>query len=178
VITFAVMLVCALAISTLTARVREEAAATREREVGTAALLPMSGELLAALDAPGVVNVIARHVREVFGADVLVVWRDHGGVLAPLPGAAPAFALDDREQAVARWAFDMWQAAGVGTEHSPDALALYLPLVGTAGRLGVLAIRPDDPDRLRAGAVQWLLRTLAGQAALALERVQRAHPAP
>jgi hypothetical protein len=48
VFTFAMMLACALVISWLTERVREDARAERQREQGTAVLYPMSAELLAA----------------------------------------------------------------------------------------------------------------------------------
>jgi K+-sensing histidine kinase KdpD len=67
----------------------------------------------------------------------------------------------------------MWETAGLGTEHFPEVRTLCLPLVGTAGRLGVLAVRPADGARLEDRTVQWLLQSFAGQAALALERAQR-----
>src|SRR6266852_3918444 len=76
--------------------------------------------------------------------------------------------LADRE--VAEWAFRMWQPAGAGTAQFPTARSVYLPLVGTHGRLGVIELRPDDPDRFAEPAVRWLLQTFAAQAALALER--------
>jgi K+-sensing histidine kinase KdpD len=65
----------------------------------------------------------------------------------------------------------MWQTAGAGTTHFPESRAIYVPLVGSEGRLGVLRLLPDDPDRFRDPATQWLLQTFAGQAALAVERV-------
>src|SRR5690348_11572537 len=67
IVTFGVMLVTALVISWLVERVREEAAAAETRERGTAALSPMSAELLGATTVPDVIAVIGRQVRAAFG---------------------------------------------------------------------------------------------------------------
>ncbi len=174
IVTFGVMLVCALVISWLAERVRVEAVAAARLHQGTAALAPMSGELLAATGVPDVAAVIARHVRTAFGAEVAVLMREPGARLVPPPGSPPGFELADNDRALAERAFGTWQAVGLGTRDTPAARAVFLPLVGTAGRLGVLAVRPDDPRRLEDPTAQWLLQTFAGQAALALERaVQR-----
>lgn len=177
VFTFGVMLVCALVISWLTERVRADAVAAEQRERGTAALYPMSGELLTATDLPQVTAVISRHLRAAFGAEVQLLLRGAQGRLEPPGGGDAGFAGAEPDRDVAQWAFQMWQPAGLGTRDFPDTRAMYLPLVGTSGRLGVLGIRPDDPTRFEEAAVKWLLQTFAGQAALALERVQRARAA-
>ncbi|HYL55546.1 MAG TPA: DUF4118 domain-containing protein [Gemmatimonadales bacterium] len=168
VVTFGVMLVTALVISWLAERVREEAVAAEVRERGTAALSPMSGELLAADTVDDVISVIGRQARAAFGADVRVLLREPGGRLAAVGGSSGDDAGDDRE--VAQSAFQTWEAAGLGTSRFPSARSAYLPLVGTHGRLGVLEVRPDDPERFGEPAVRWLLQTFAAQAALALER--------
>jgi len=176
VVTFGVMLATAFVISWLAERVREEAVAAETRERGTAALSPMSGELLGANTVDDVIAVIGQQVRVAFGADVRVLLREPGGRLAPAGGAPPG--AEDPDRDVAEWAFQTWEAAGVGTTRFPGARGVYLPLVGTHGRLGVLGVRPDDPDRFREPAVQWLLQTFAAQAALALERALRAGAPP
>jgi two-component system sensor histidine kinase KdpD len=168
IVTFGVMLVTALVISWLAERVREEAVAARTRERGTAAIFPMSAELLGAKTVGDVVAVVGRQVRAAFDADVRVLLREPGGRLAPVDGAPPD--SEDRDRDVAQWAFQKWEAAGAGTTHFPDAHNLYLPLVGSHGRLGVLELHPDDPSRLAEPAVRWLLLTFAAQAALAIER--------
>jgi len=170
------MLGTAFVISWLAERVREEAVAAETRERGTAALSPMSGELLGANTVDDVIAVIGRQVRAAFGADVRVLLREAGGRLAPA-GGAPSD-VEDPDRAVAEWAFQTWEAAGVGTTRFPQARSVYLPLVGTHGRLGVLELRPDDPDRFHEPAVRWLLQTFAAQAALALERARQAGSPP
>ncbi len=175
VLTFGVMLATALVISWLAERVREEAVAAEVRERGTAALSPMSGELLSANTVDDVMVVIARQARAAFGSDARVLLRETGGRLAPV-GGSWRDAGPDRE--VAQWALQAWEAAGLGTTHFPRARSAYLPLVGSHGRLGVLELQPDDPDRFAESAVRWLLQTFAAQAALALERGLRAGAPP
>jgi two-component system sensor histidine kinase KdpD len=116
-----------------------------------------------------VVAIIGRHVRTAFGADIRVLLREPGGRLAPAGGAALTAAEPDGE--LAQLAFQTWEAVGVGTTQFPKARNLYLPLVGSHGRLGVLELHPDDPGRFAQPAVRWLLQTFAARAALALERV-------
>jgi len=175
VVTFAVMLVTALVISWLAQRVREEAVATEARDRGTAALSPLSAELLGADTTQDVMAVIGRQGRAAFEAEARVLLREPGGRLAPVGGSSPDADLD---RDVAQSAFQSWEAAGVGTTHFPKARSAYLPLVGTHGRLGVLELRPDDPPRLGEPAVRWLMQTFAAQAALALERTLPAGSRP
>jgi len=176
VVTFGVMLVTALVISWLAERVRVDAVAAEARERGTAALSPLSAELLGATTVADVLVVIGRQVRAAFGADVRVLLREPGGRLAPVGGAASD--VEPPERDVAEWAFRTWESAGAGTAQSPTARNIYLPLVGTHGRLGVIELRPDDPARFGDPAVRWLLQTLAAQAALALERALPAGSRP
>ena len=167
VFTFAVMLVTALVVSRLAERVRSEARATQVRDRGTAALYPMTGDLLEATTLDEVIATIARHVREAFNADVRVLLRHGGGQLNAV-GAQPSHPYDPN---LAELVFQSWEAAGRGTRNYPDAPSLYLPLVGSHGRLGVLEIHPRDPARFDEPAMSWLLHTFAAQAALAIERV-------
>lgn len=173
VVTFAVMLGCALVIRWLAERIRSDAVAQRELHQGTAVLYPMSGELLAAEDVGQAAQVIARHVRLAFAADVAVLLRGPGGRLATPAGAAPGVSLDDADCALAERAFGTWQAVGLGTADTATARTMFVPIVGSGGRLGVLAVRPDDPRRLQDATTQWLLQTFAGLAALAVERAVR-----
>ena len=175
VVTFGVMLVTALVISWLAERVREEAVAAEARDRGTAALSPLSAELLGVDTVDDVIAVIGRQGRAAFGADVRVLVREPGGRLAPVGTSS----LNAEDRAVAQWAFQAWEAAGLGTSQFPKSRSVYMPLVGTHGRLGVLELKPDDPARFSESAVRWLLQTFAAQAALAVERtLQPGSPPP
>jgi two-component system sensor histidine kinase KdpD len=170
VFTFGVMLVTALVISRLAERVRSEARAAETRERGTAALYPMLGDLVDAKTLDEVTRVISGHVRAAFGADSRVLLRQAGrGGLAAVGAAGSEPESSIR---LADSAYQSWESVGRGTKNFPEADAQYLPLVGSHGRIGVLAVRPDDPARFEDPAVQWLLQTFAAQAALAIERVR------
>jgi two-component system sensor histidine kinase KdpD len=87
------------------------------------------------------------------------------------------FELDPKESGVVQWVFDHGERAGLNSDTLPGSSALYLPLVGSKGPIGVLAVRPTlatrflDPEQLH------LLEILANQTALALERARLAEEA-
>jgi two-component system sensor histidine kinase KdpD len=174
VFTFAVMFVCALTISELSVRLRAYGEAARERERRTAALYAMSHELDPSMTVEDLVGVISRHVRQAFGADVVLLLRVPDGQLVPLVEAAHAFTLDDAERSVAQWAFDHWHIAGAGTAQFPTSKTLFVPLVAATGRFGVLGLRATGAaaSALREATVQEVLETFAGQAAVALHHAR------
>ncbi len=118
---------------------------------------------------------MSRHVSDVLGGPAAVFVPEPDGPLRLAGGASPEGG--SREAAVAQWAFDHGQAAGLGTDTLPGASAVYLPLRGTQSVLGVLGASPDPaqlplrPDQLD------LLEALARQAASGLERARLADEA-
>jgi two-component system sensor histidine kinase KdpD len=166
---FAVMLVVALVISGLAARLKGEAQASRAREHRTAALLAASRELVG-LDEPArIAEVAVRHVGETFGAQVRVYAPDPFGRLR-YPGGG--MALDGREEAVARWALEHGQLAGRGTDTLPDAARLWVPLSAGDNPVALMAVDARDPSGFRDPERVQLLETFAGQIAAALERAR------
>src|SRR5256712_4976512 len=69
-VTFAVMLVVALVISTLTARLRQQVDAARQREQRTAILYAMTRELASARGQDNLLLAATRHISEVFESAV------------------------------------------------------------------------------------------------------------
>jgi two-component system sensor histidine kinase KdpD len=198
-VTFAVMLVVALVISTLAVRLRQQAEAARQRERRTAALYAMSRELASTRATDGLLQAAARHIHEVFESQVCLLLPDTTGHLrpwheatkgpkGPAPtqsrqgpshglGSAVLFALDTKEQSVAQWVYVHRQMAGLGTATLPSAAALYVPLLASRGAVGVLGVRPIQPRRLQAPEQIRLLETFASQLALVLERTTLAEEA-
>jgi two-component system sensor histidine kinase KdpD len=172
-VSFGVMLVVGLLVSTLAARVRDAAEFARQREGRTQALYALVRDLAGPRDAREIAALGARHAAELLHTEAAVLLPVEGG-LAPAGGEAPGFARDARELAVARWAFDHRQAAGADTDTLPGGAALYEPLVAGEEALGVLGIalapelRPLPPDQRE------LLRALARQIAGPLERARLA----
>jgi two-component system sensor histidine kinase KdpD len=166
--TFAVMLVVGLVISGLTARIRAQASAAREREQRTRALYAMSRELASTRGVDELLTIAIRHISEVFRSQVVVVLPDAGGRLTLWQGSE--YAMDPSELGVSRWVYEHRKLAGLGTTTLPGASALYLPLIGSRGPVGVLGLKPSDRHSLEAPEQLHQLETFANQTALALER--------
>jgi two-component system sensor histidine kinase KdpD len=176
-ITFAVMLLVALVISTLATRIRDQAAAARERESRTAALYAMSRDLGRARAVPEIVDAATRHIGEVFATQVAFLLPGPDDVLVCQPGTGASFEPDTTDSAVARWTFEHRQLAGLGTNTLPGARGLYLPLVASRAPVGVLGVRPADRRAFDAPDQLHQLETFANQTALALERARLAQEA-
>jgi two-component system sensor histidine kinase KdpD len=166
--TFAVMLVTALIISTLTDRIRRLALAARHRERRTAALLSLSRELAATREKREIVQAVIQHVAGVFDSTVSVFMPNAKGELALAGTSRDIEPLNEKEISVVQWVFDHRQPAGRGTTTLPAAAGVFLPMVAARGPVGVLGLLDtrdtQDPERLH------LLEAFASQSALALER--------
>jgi two-component system sensor histidine kinase KdpD len=169
-ITFAVMLVVALVISGLTARLRQRSQLSRQREQRAESLYYLSRDLAATTGRQQLLVVAQRRLMDIFGPEVTILMPDDSGQLQPMIGGDTSFAGDPHELAVAQWVFEHGQLAGAGTDTLPDAHALYLPLATPGGAIGAIGIRAERMDLLLAPDQRQLLTTFAGQIALALER--------
>lgn len=169
-LTFAIMLLVALVISGLTVRIRVQAETARSRERRIAALYGMSRELAGARDVDRLLEAAVRHTGEVFPGHVTILLAGEGGRVEPRRWAPEGATLDSAERAVAQWAFEHREPAGLGTGTPPGARALYLPLVGSRGAVGVLGIVPAEPRALQIPETRHQLETFANQTALAIER--------
>ncbi|MGH7235299.1 MAG: DUF4118 domain-containing protein, partial [Nitrospiraceae bacterium] len=174
VLTFAVMLVVALVISGLTVRIKRQADASRQRERRTAVLYAMSRDLATRRKIDDLAAVASQHLRDVLDSQVAVFLPDPSGRLALQHTEELFFEFDPKEAGVVQWVHEHSQRAGLGSDTLPGAGALYWPLVGTQGSIGVLAIRPSQPGRLFDPEQLHLLETLANQMALAIERARLA----
>ncbi len=173
-ITFGVMLSAALVISTMAARLREQARAARERERRTAALYKLSRVLADSKNVEDILKAAINAVENVFLARAVVLLPDATGRVRIRAGDASLLGTGDHDHGVAQWVFDRGEPAGLGTQTLPAAQALHVPLRGSRGPTGVLGIRPASirfllrPDQFR------LLETFASQTALAVERAELA----
>ena len=174
-VSFAVMLVVGLLVSTLAARVRDAAEFARQRERRTQALYALVRELLGPRQPREIAAVAARHVAELMRCETVVLLPAASGPgLEPAGEAVPAFARDPRELAVARWAFDHRQPAGADTDTLPAGAVLYEPLAAGEDSLGVLAIRLEPALRPLPPDQRELVGALARQIAGPLERARLA----
>jgi two-component system sensor histidine kinase KdpD len=174
-VTFGVMLLVSVLISTLAARVRAQADAARQRERRTQVLYAMGRDLAAARTVEEVARTTSRHVADVLGGRAAVLVPASGGALAPASGDVETDTA--RERAVAQWAFDHGQKAGLGTDTLPGAAAAWFPLRGSQSTLGVVGVSPDPTHLPLRPDQRDLLEALVRQAASGLERARLAEEA-
>jgi two-component system sensor histidine kinase KdpD len=169
-VVFAVMLVIALVISGLTARLRQQFQLSRHREQRAETLYHLSRDLVATTGRQQLLTVAQQRLIDLLGPEVTILMPDESAKLKPMVGGDTSFASNPNELAVAQWVLEHSQVAGTGTDTLPDALALYVPLATPSGAVGVIGVRAERIDQLLAPAQRQLLTTFAGQIALALER--------
>ena len=169
-LTFAVMLLVGLTISSLTAGVRLQARVAQHRQARTEALYTMTRELSRAGGLDEVVTIAVQHVARVFEAQAVVLVPSAGGTIAypQAPGIYGSY--HGADLGIARWVYANRVAAGLGTNTLPGAEALYLPLAAAHKLVGVLAVCPRGASGSHPRAAP-LLETFAGQIAAAAERV-------
>ena len=171
--TFAVMLVVGYIIGNLVERVHAQTRLARTREQRVLALFRMAAELTRSAGSAAMVESAIRSVAKQFQSKVAVFLPGAEGRLCGADGGMPEGFPQD-EKGVAQWAFDHQEAAGLGTDILPGAQALYQPLIGAKGILGVMGIRPEGVPRWMEPDQRHLLEAFANQTALALERAMLA----
>ncbi|MYM40306.1 DUF4118 domain-containing protein [Duganella qianjiadongensis] len=174
-ITFVVMLVVGLFTGHLTSDLRFQARVASNREARSRALYEFSRELSGALQTEQIFEITHQAIQRAFRARAtLIVPDEHGRLQLPRLGGADAAtyrhgaALD---LAIAQWAFDRAESAGLGTDTLPASRIFYLPLVAPMRTRGVLAIEPQHRRWILIPEQRQQLDTFAALAAIALERV-------
>jgi two-component system sensor histidine kinase KdpD len=171
ILTFAIMLVVGVIVSTLTVRIRAQASAARQRERRTASLLALSRELAVRQAARDIASAGAQQVEALLGIPTAVLLADaNGEALESYAGAGTPQAANERELAVARWVLEHRRPAGRGTETLPAARFTFLPLIGSSRTVGVFGVDSGDRSEPLAPSEQQLLETIVTQVASSLER--------
>jgi len=168
-VTFGVMLAVGLITGHLTALLRFQAQAARQRERRWHALYEFASRLSGALQPEQVLDASREFVAQAFRADATLLLPDAEGRLQlPAHTGAPQ---PQPERGTAQWAFDHAQPAGLGTDTLPASPLYYLPLVAPMRTRGVLALLPPSDDWLAVPEQRQQLDTFATLTAIALERV-------
>ncbi len=173
-LTFAIMLLVAVFISSLTVRLREQTMSVSERERRTAALYDLSRRIAASRSRKQIGTFAQEKIRELLGCDSGIWRKDRRETgLVATPASLSGFDARPAEQAVAYWALERNRAAGSGTDTLPGAEGMYLPLAGAESVVGVLAVMPLQGQAFSQQQIH-LLETIASQVALAIERANLA----
>lgn len=173
VVTFGVMLLTTLVISTLTHRVRRQVEGARYRERRTASLLGLSRELAGSRSAEEIAAATERHAADAVGGTVALWLADKNAKLMPVQTSTTAATFDAREQGAAQWAYEHAQPAGRGTNTLPTAAGTYVPLPGGRHVHGVIGVT-GMPEGSFNGERRQMIEAFASQAAVAIERANLA----
>jgi two-component system sensor histidine kinase KdpD len=169
-ITFAGMIIVGALISWLVARTREHAQAAQIRERETATLYALSQDLTVAVNADSIILAAAKHVDEIFRWDSTFLLPE-GESLMEHPTRS-GLTLDADEMAVATWAFKHGAIAGYDTDTLHSSRLRYIPLQGSHGILGIMGVKPAEPDGIITPEQARILTAFANLTAQALERVK------
>ncbi len=168
-ITFAGMIIVGALISLLVTRAREHAYAAQARENETGTLYALSQDLSVAADADSIIAAVIRHIREIFQWEGVVLLPEGDRLIVHSPETG--LVLDADDIAVATWAFQHSAVAGYDTDTLHGSPLRYIPLQSSAGVLGILGVKPVDPDGVITHEQERILTAFANQMALALARV-------
>jgi two-component system sensor histidine kinase KdpD len=171
IVTFVVMFAVALAISHLTGLMRKQTQTARLQERQASAMHGLSRQLAAARGVEKTLRIAVEYFSEIFNSHAVVLLPEEDKRLKTACGDPSLVFVKDvvRQMEIARKAFETGETAGWGTKHDPENEVLYVPLQVADLVLGVVALRPGDPERFLLPDQRYLLESLVKQVALSLE---------
>jgi two-component system sensor histidine kinase KdpD len=168
-ITFAGMIIVGTLISLLVARAREHAIAAEIREKETGTLYALSQDLAVAVDVSSIIAAVAKHISGIFQWESVFLLPEGNELV--MREASPGLRLDADDVAVATWAYQHGTLAGYDTDTLHGSRLRYIPLQSIQGVLGIMGVKPTEPDGVITHEQDRILMAFANQTALALERV-------
>jgi two-component system sensor histidine kinase KdpD len=166
--TLIIMILVGLIISNLTILNSKQAEISNLGEQRTAALHALTRQLATARGFDKLLEIAVRYISEVFNSEVQALLIENG-LLIIRAGIPRKKILNPKDQGVAQWVYDLGQIAGLGTDTLPFSDAVYVPLLGSQGSLGVVKVTPRESERLLIPEQLHLLEACVNQLALALE---------
>jgi two-component system sensor histidine kinase KdpD len=159
------------AISHLSLLAQRQAESARFYERQISALYTLNRQLASTRGIDKLIETGTQYIADLFKCEVLFVWAEHGQ-LRPRGKQGSEISINEKEQGIIQWVYDLGQTAGLGTHTLPLSDALYFPISGAQSTLGVLRVRPKTKELFSSEQMQ-LLTACIHQLALALEVDQR-----
>jgi two-component system sensor histidine kinase KdpD len=157
----------AITIGLLTNRARLHKEMLLQREAYTTALYEIVLDIASKRPQREVLESIKKRLSNLMQGRFAIISRNADGALDF--SGQEGFVLPVKEQAAAQWVFHNSKEAGWSTITLPASIALYIPLIGHKGVVGVLAFRPNRAQALITSEKAFLY-TIAKQIAYYLEQ--------
>ena len=161
--------IVAIITGTLTNRLRQHEDLIRERESRTNTLYEVLRDISTSREKAEFLNKVCRRVEQILEGDCGVVLRARDGKLGASLPMRYSVHLDEKETAVAGWAFDNGKICGWSTETLSQSKSLYIPLEGSSEIVGVFVYTPKKHRKLSLEQENLLL-SICGQLGAAIER--------
>lgn len=153
----------------LTNRIRIREKLIREREEKTNLMNQVLQDISESQNKSEFIKKVCNRISQSFVGSATVILKSQSGELQ-YEKLDEASKLDQKEQAVAIWAFQNQKNAGWSTDTLADARSLYIPLKGISEPVGVLIYRPERKvNKLKIDQKE-LLISIATQLGISIER--------
>ena len=167
-LTFIGLLLVGMIISNSAALLRDQVDALRRKDRQTQALQNLSKELTSAINLEEVLNTVIRNIGELFSREAVILLSEGGRLVDRVSSLVSK--MSESDLAVADWVFKNGQPAGRGSDTLPASMIRYIPLITARGIVGVLGIKPANPEDFLSLDQRSLMSGFANLAALAIER--------
>lgn len=163
-------LLIAVIASNLTARVRSQMLAARNRARTTEALYSFARKIAGITTLDELLFAVLHQINAMLKVDVVFLLPERGDLVMQAAWP-PEDSLDDADMGAAKWAFESNRPAGRGSDTLTGAKRLFLPIGTGRGRLGVVGLTRADGIPLLTPDERRLFDALADQTAIAIERI-------
>jgi len=157
--------------SNLAKDIRHKAYMAEQREWRTSALYNLSKELAEARKESEIIEIGVRHIQAEFGVRNTFIFPDDSCFeQIPITKSLNNPPLWGANLSMAEWVFNHGQVVGKGTNNFPNENAIYVPMNGSTGIIGVLALDAIHLSKDFLSKKRPLLDTYMYQIAHTLER--------
>ncbi|MEO5350491.1 MAG: DUF4118 domain-containing protein [Magnetococcus sp. YQC-3] len=170
VLTFTILFVVGIVISSLMTRIRQQEREARERERQTDALHRLGRDVMSNLDDAEVASIVTRHATCLFGGESVLCLEDGKGGLTMASATPDSFQLPEPVLHMMRESCHQRQSSKPEIFTLPEVGITCLP-ISTSRVLGVLALRIASPVFHLADR-SFFLEAFAHQASLAMDRAR------
>ncbi|WP_155987756.1 ATP-binding protein [Gorillibacterium massiliense] len=156
--------------ASLASRLRRQLNLTKQREASTSMLYAISRQMTAVSDLRTLFDSITRQVANVIHTQVILYLPNDKNELELT--APSSWGERDSERTIARWVYQMGEAAGRGTHTLGSSSGLFVPLRTEDNVYGVMAVHLEKLDEEVAQESLRFLHALGSLAAVAIARVK------